>query len=67
MKVYKQDLERDIKAAQWEQYSTAGWTQKAESIVAVEKANEVINLKPAAKVKAAVEQANDDTITTQGE
>lgn len=66
MKIYKQGIERDINTAQYEQYSAAGWTQKAVSTAAVEQADEVINLKPAAKVKAAVDQANGTTIN-QGE
>lgn len=65
MKVYKQGLERDIQESRWAEYSKAGWTKEAGSSVV--EAKEVINLKPAAKVKASAEQANDETITSQGE
>jgi hypothetical protein len=62
MKVYKQNLEREIANSRWAEYSAGGWKQSP-----ADQAEEVIILKPTAKVKAAVEQANDETITTQGE
>jgi hypothetical protein len=61
MKVYKDNLERDIAESRLQEYMDAGWKQTA--TVQVE---ERIVLKPPAKVKAAV-TAEDNTIETQGE
>ena len=68
MIVYKQSHSRDIPSSRWAEYSAAGWTQKAAKPVEpkVVEVEEVINLKPPALVKAAVQKADDDAIK-QGE
>ena len=68
MIVYKQSHTRDIPTSRWAEYSAAGWTKQAPRPVQsrVVEAEEVINLKPPALVKAADEKADDDAIK-QGE
>ena len=59
----KDGLVRDIKDARVQEYIAAGWHQVRPAVV---QAEEVINLKPPARVKAAVKSADDDAIN-QGE
>jgi hypothetical protein len=63
--VYKQLLQRDISPADVEKYLAGGWTTK--SGPTADTATEVINLKPAAIVKAAAKPATDNANEPQGE
>jgi hypothetical protein len=62
MKVYKADLERDINPSRLQEYLSAGWKQSAQ-----EQAEDVINLKPPARVKSAVKDDDDKSIEIKGE
>lgn len=63
--VYKNGVSRQIRDMQLQMYTDAGWSQNLAPAVLVE-ADEVINLKPPARVKAAAKKADDDAIE-QGE
>jgi hypothetical protein len=63
--VYKRDLQREISAGDLEKYLAAGWTTKSAPVR--DTAEEVINLKPAAIVKAAAKPATDNANEPQGE
>ena len=56
----KDGLVRDIKDARAQEYIAAGWHRVNPAVV---QAEEVINLKPPARVKAAAKKADDDGIT----
>lgn len=62
MILYKDGLVRDIKDARADEYIAAGWVPRT----VVVQAEEVINLKPPARVKAAAKKADDNAIE-QGE
>lgn len=70
MILHKDNLVRDIKPALVEKYIAAGWQPRTPRTPVVEpvvvQADEVINLKPPARVKAAAKKADDDAIE-QGE
>lgn len=68
MIVYKDSHVREISDSRWAEYSAAGWTKQVSKPARskVVEAEEVINLKPPALVKAADEKADDDAIK-QGE
>ena len=62
MKVYKDNLVREIQDNLLEEYITAGWTQQIQQETAGE---EVIRLKPTVKAKNTAKILDD--ITTQGD
>lgn len=62
MKVYKPNLVRDIDPSKLQEYLAAGWSQSTQ-----EQAEDVINLKPPARVKSAVKDDEDNTIEIKGE
>lgn len=67
MILYKNGLIRDVKESRIEEYIAAGWSKaQVNEPPAVVEADEVINLKPPARVKAAAKKADDDAIE-QGE
>jgi hypothetical protein len=56
MKIYKQNISRDIKDSRWPEYEAAGWSASQEQA-----GEEIIRLKPPVKPKAtetALEEAN---------
>lgn len=61
-KVYKNSIERLVKPSQLQEYLQAGWKQSPEI-----QAEDVINLKPPARVKSAVKHDEDDSIENKGE
>lgn len=64
--VYKNGVSREIRDMQLKMYTDAGWSE-TNAPKAVVEAEEVINLKPPAKVKAAVKSADDNNAIKQGE
>jgi hypothetical protein len=62
MKVTKNQIERTIKPSQLQEYLGAGWIQLPQ-----EQAEDVINLKPPARVKSAVKDDIDKSIDIKGE
>jgi hypothetical protein len=62
MKVYKDNIIREIRVSEIEKYLAGGWKQSPEDL-----AEETIALKPPARVKAAVKTAEDDAIISKGE
>ena len=68
MILYKNGLIRDVKESRIEEYIAAGWSKaQVNEAPAVVEADEVINLKPPARVKAAAKKADDNAIEEQGE
>lgn len=58
MKVYKQNIIRDIKPSRWPEYEAAGWSASQEQA-----GEEIIRLKPPVKPKAtetALDEANNN-------
>jgi hypothetical protein len=62
MKIYKNNIIREIQDSDLEKYLAADWKQSQ-----AELAEEIIDLKPPARVKAAVKTAEDNAITSKGE
>ena len=58
MRVYKENLFREIERSRLQEYLDSGWSQD-------EKAEDVITLKPATKAKAVKQEPGNDI--TQGE
>ena len=69
MILYKDGLIRDVKDARVEEYIAQGWSAAAKPVEQprVVEAEEVINLKPPARVKAAGKTAEDKNAIEQGE
>jgi hypothetical protein len=62
IQVYQANISRNIRESQLQKYLEAGWSQSAQV-----QAEEQIVLKPPARVKAAVKEADDDAIISKGE
>jgi hypothetical protein len=62
IQIYQANISRNIRDSELEKYLAAGWSQSSQT-----QAEEQIVLKPPARVKAAVKEADDDAIISKGE
>lgn len=62
IQVYQANISRNIRDSELQKYLEAGWSQSPQV-----QAEEQIVLKPPARVKAAVKEADDDAIISKGE
>jgi hypothetical protein len=60
--VYRNNMVRQVKESRLEEYLAAGWSTQPQDL-----AEEIITLKPTAKVRAAVKPAEDSAIDDKGE